>query len=56
MATIVRKCAACGQLDRRERWSSLDKAAAAGATEAKWACPKCSWPEYDLVELDDEGE
>lgn len=56
MATIVRKCAACGQPDRRERWGSLEKAAAAGATEASWACPKCSWPEFDLVELEEDED
>lgn len=50
MAMIVRQCTKCGREDLRERWSSLDDAAKAGAQSVAWACPSCAWPEADLVE------
>jgi hypothetical protein len=46
----VRRCARCGREDLRERWSSIDAAAKAGALSAAWACPSCAWPEADLAE------
>lgn len=50
MSTIVRQCARCGHFDSDQRWPSLDAAAAAGATEQGWACPRCGWAEFTLVE------
>lgn len=50
MDMIVRRCTKCGREDLRERWSSLDAAAKAGAQSVAWACPSCAWPEADLVE------
>ena len=50
MDMIVRQCTKCGREDLRERWSSLDAAAKAGAQSVAWACPSCAWPEADLVE------
>jgi hypothetical protein len=47
---IVRRCTRCGREDLRERWSSIDAAAKAGAMSAAWACPTCAWPEAELVE------
>lgn len=50
MHTIVRQCARCGHFDAQRRWASLDEAAARGATEQGWACPRCGWAEFTLVE------
>jgi hypothetical protein len=50
MSRIVRQCGRCGHFDDHQHWASLDQAAAAGATEQNWACPRCSWPEFNLVE------
>ncbi len=55
MDMIVRRCTRCGREDLRERWSSLDDAAKAGAMSAAWACPSCAWPEADLVEASSEA-
>ncbi len=50
MQTTVRRCTRCGREDLRERWSSLEDAAKAGAQSTAWACPSCAWPEAELVE------
>ncbi len=47
---IVRRCGKCGHFDEHERWPSLDAAAAQGATDRGWACPRCGWAEFSLVE------
>jgi len=51
---LIRKCEHCGALDRRASWSSAEEAAKAGAFEA-WTCPMCAWPEFDLVEAEQEA-
>lgn len=51
MQMTVRRCTRCGREDLRERWSSVDAAAKAGALSAAWACPACAWPEAELVEM-----
>jgi hypothetical protein len=50
---MIRKCEKCGALDRRKTWDSADSAAKDGAFDT-WACPTCSWPEFDLIEAEAE--
>jgi hypothetical protein len=51
--TMVRKCEKCGSIDRRATWSSPEEAAKSGAFDT-WSCPMCAWPEFDLVEAEQE--
>jgi hypothetical protein len=52
--TMVRKCEKCGATDRRTTWSSAEEAAKDGAFDS-WTCPMCAWPEFDLVEAEQEA-
>ena len=51
--TMVRKCEKCGSIDSRTTWSSAEEAAKSGAFNG-WSCPMCAWPEFDLVEAEQE--
>lgn len=51
---MIRKCEKCGATDRRTSWRSAEEAAKDGAFDA-WTCPMCAWPEFDLVEADQEA-
>jgi hypothetical protein len=50
---LIRKCEKCGASDRRVSWDSAEDAAKHGAFDA-WTCPMCAWPEFDLVEAEEE--
>ncbi len=50
---MVRKCEKCGSIDSRTTWSSAEEAAKSGAFQG-WSCPMCAWPEFDLVEAEQE--
>jgi hypothetical protein len=50
---MIRKCEKCGSIDRRNTWDSAEAAAKDGAFTT-WACPTCAWPEFDLVEAEQE--
>ena len=52
--TMIRKCEKCGATDRRTTWRSPEEAAKDGAFDA-WTCPMCAWPEFDLVEVEQEA-
>ncbi len=52
---MIRKCEKCGAMDRRATWDSAEAAAKDGAFEGSWSCPMCAWPEFDLVEADQEA-
>lgn len=51
--TMIRKCEKCGSIDSRTTWSSAEEAAKSGAFQG-WSCPMCAWPEFDLVEAEQE--
>ncbi len=46
---VAKKCEQCGRVDMRTTWPS-EKDAAKDPVFARWTCPNCAWPEFDLVE------
>jgi hypothetical protein len=50
---LIRKCENCGASDRRASWKTAEEAAKQGAFDS-WTCPMCAWPEFDLVEAEEE--
>jgi hypothetical protein len=48
----VRVCA-CGRLDLRERWLTVEDAAASGVWDREWHCQECGGEAFELVEVDD---
>jgi rubredoxin len=52
MPNVIRHCPKCGHDDLRQQWDSVDQAMGSGAMSASWVCPSCSWPEPEIVEMD----
>lgn len=52
MPSVIRHCPKCGHDDLRQQWDSVDQAMDSGAMSATWVCPSCSWPEPEIVEME----
>ena len=52
MSTVIRRCTSCGHHDLRRHWKSVADAVADDALAAPFGCPKCGWPEAELVDID----
>jgi hypothetical protein len=51
MGTVVRRCTRCGHHDLRSHWGSMTEAVRDEALAAAFACPRCAWPEADLIDI-----
>jgi len=49
MAKMVLRCTRCSKIDTAREFSSADEAQ--GAME-HWACSRCAWTDWELVEAD----
>ena len=57
MGTVIRRCANCGHHELRRHWDSLAEAAQDDALISSFACPRCAWPDAELIDIgNDDGE
>jgi len=49
MAKMVLRCTRCNKIDASREFSSADQAQ--GSME-HWACSRCAWTDWELVEAD----
>jgi hypothetical protein len=55
MGTVIRRCANCGHHDLRTHWDSMAQAAEDDALSSPFACPRCAWPEAELLDIGSDG-
>jgi hypothetical protein len=49
MAKMVLRCTRCGQVDSQRQFENANQAQ---STMSHWACSRCAWTDYELVDAD----
>ena len=49
MADMVLRCTRCGKVDATRQFSGADEAQ---SSMAHWACSRCAWTDWELVEAE----